>query len=67
MHVNQSNLVNGDNAQATEHIRGTVFIFILFCFHLCPWSTKPVSSLWGIFVAITKNTLYGSKLSIFLL
>ncbi len=31
------------------------------------WSTKPVISHWGIFVAIAKNTLYGSKLEIFLL
>ncbi len=31
------------------------------------WSTKPVLSLWGIFVAIANNTLYGSKLYIFLL
>ncbi len=29
-----------------------------------PWTTKPVLSHWGIFVAIAKNTLYGSKLSI---
>ncbi len=25
------------------------------------WSTKPVLSHWGIFVAIANNTLYGSK------
>ncbi len=31
-----------------------------------PWSTKPDLSSTGIFVAIAKNTLYGSKLSIFL-
>ncbi len=31
------------------------------------WSTQPVLSLWGIFVAIANNTLYGSKLYIFLL
>ncbi len=31
------------------------------------WSTKPVLSHWGIFVAIANNTLYGSKLYIFLL
>ncbi len=35
--------------------------------HMWPWSTKQVLSLWGIFVAIAKNTLYGSKLLIFLL
>ncbi len=28
---------------------------------------KPVLSRWGIFVAIANNTLYGSKLYIFLL
>ncbi len=30
-------------------------------------ATKPVLSRWGIFVAIANNTLYGSKLLIFLL
>ncbi len=30
-------------------------------------ATKPVVSRWGIFVAIGNNTLYGSKLLIFLL
>ncbi len=35
--------------------------------YMCPWSTKAVISNTGIFVAIAKNTLYGSKLSIFLL
>ncbi len=28
------------------------------------WSTKPVLSRWGIFVAIANNTLYGSKLEL---
>jgi len=32
-----------------------------------PWSTKAVLSRWGIFIAIAKNTLYGSKLYIFLM
>ncbi len=32
---------------------------------LWPWTTKPVISRWGIFVAIAKNALYGSKLLIF--
>ncbi len=31
------------------------------------WSTKAVLSRWSIFVAIAKNTLYGSKLYIFIL
>ncbi len=31
------------------------------------WSTKPVLSRWSIFVAIANNTLYGSKIYIFLL
>ncbi len=35
--------------------------------HIWPWSTKAVLSRWGIFVAIANNTLYGSKLSIFIL
>ncbi len=34
---------------------------------MCPWSTKAVISNTGIFVAIDNNTLYGSKLYIFLL
>ncbi len=33
--------------------------------HMWPWSTKAVISNTGIFVAIAKNTLYGSKLYIF--
>ncbi len=32
-----------------------------------PWTTKPFISSTGIFVAIARNPLYGSKLSIFLL
>ncbi len=32
-----------------------------------PYTTKPVLSHMGIFVAIAKNTLCGSKLSIFIL
>ncbi len=31
------------------------------------WSTKPVLSRWGIFVAIANNTLYGLQLYIFIL
>ncbi len=31
---------------------------------MLPWTTKPVLSSMGIFVAIAKNILYGSKLSI---
>ncbi len=34
---------------------------------MCPWSTKPVLSRWGIFVVIVTNTLYETKLFIFLL
>ncbi len=34
---------------------------------MVPWTTKLVLSRWGIFVAIAKNTLHVSKLSIFLL
>ncbi len=30
------------------------------------WSTKPVLSRWSIFVAIANNTLYGSKLYIYI-
>ncbi len=32
-----------------------------------PWSTEAVLSRWGIFITIAKNTLYGSKLFIFIL
>jgi len=35
--------------------------------YMVPWTTKLVLSRWGIFVAIAKNTLHVSKLSIFLL
>ncbi len=35
--------------------------------YMWPWSTKAVISNTGIFVAIANNTLYESKLSIFLL
>ncbi len=41
-------------------------VLVSFC-HMCPWSTKAVISSTAIFVAITNNTLYGSKLYIFLL
>ncbi len=34
---------------------------------MCPWSTEAVISSTAIFVAITNNTLYESKLYIFLL
>ncbi len=34
---------------------------------MCPWSTKAVISSTAIFVAIDNNTLYESKLYIFLL
>ncbi len=44
-----------------------IYIYICVCVCVWPWTTKPVISCWGIFVAIAKNTLYGSKLSIFLL
>ncbi len=45
----------------------TVIYAVLPLYHsyMWPWSTKPVLSRWGIFVAIAKNTLYGSKLSFF--
>ncbi len=39
----------------------------MFIHKMWPWATKAVLSCWGIFLAITKNTLHGSKLSIFLL
>ncbi len=31
-------------------------------YKMCPWSTNPVITLTGIFVAITNNTWYGSKI-----
>ncbi len=54
----------------TFHVSFTVssdFLYKCDKIHLCPWSTKAVLSLWGIFVEIAKNTLYGSKLYIFIL
>ncbi len=48
-----------------------LFIFFIsndyLTFETLTWSTKPVLSRWGIFVAIANNTLYGLKLYIFLL
>ncbi len=48
-----------------------LFIFLIsndyLTFVTLAWSTKLVLSRWGIFVAIANNTLYGSKLYIFLL
>ncbi len=48
-----------------------LFIFLIsndyLTFETLAWSTKPVLSRWSIFVAIANNTLYGSKLYIFLL
>ncbi len=38
-----------------------------FSYYLWPWTAKPVISRTVIFVAITNNTLYGSKWLIFLL
>ncbi len=47
-----------------------LFIFFIsndyLTFVTLAWSTKPVLSHWGIFVAIANNTLYGSKLYFFL-
>ncbi len=49
------------------------FACVWACLQTCcstnmwPWCTKAVISNTGIFVAIANNTLYGSKLSIFLL
>ncbi len=37
------------------------FILWCKCLNMWPWTTKPVLGRWGIFVAITKNTFYGSK------
>ncbi len=34
--------------------------------YMWPWSTEAVISSTGVFVAIANNTLYGSKLYIFL-
>ncbi len=34
---------------------------VWYIIYMCPWSTKPVISRWGIFVAKAKNTLYWSK------
>ncbi len=36
-------------------------------YNMCPWSIKAVISSTAIFVVITNNTLYGSKLYIFIL
>ncbi len=52
-------------------LKVSLFFFVFFndylTFVTLAWSTKPVLSHWGIFVAIANNTLYGLKLYIFLL
>ncbi len=45
---------------------GQFFIYSIYIY-MRPWTTKPVLSRWGVFVAIARNTLYGSKLLILLL
>ncbi len=43
-----------------------IYVYInIHAYSMWPWTTKPVLSRWGIFVAKAKNTLYGSKLLIF--
>ncbi len=51
----------------TGHLEPAVQCGPAHCLNMWPWTTKPVLSPTGIFVAIAKNTLYGSKLLIFLL
>ncbi len=37
------------------------YIIILIAYiYIWPWTTKPVLSRWGIFVAIANNTLYNT-------
>ncbi len=52
----------------THHVTSThhlsIYIYI-YTHNMWPWTTKSVLSRWGMFVAIAKNTLYGSKLYIF--
>ncbi len=37
-----------------------IIIFIVYIYCIWPWTTKPVLSRWGIFVAIANNTLYNT-------
>ncbi len=55
-----------------EHLKYLfIYLFLIsndyLTFVTLAWSTKPVLSHWGIFVAIANNILYGLKLYIFLL
>ncbi len=45
----------------------SLIIIVIWWQYMWPWSTTAVLNRWGIFVAIAKNTSYGSKLLIFLL
>ncbi len=57
-----------NNIIFTYAVHGEHIIFALQLQHeMCSCSTKAVISNTGIFVAIDNNTLYGSKLYIFLL
>ncbi len=54
-----------------KHLKHLLINFLIsndyLTFVTLAWSTTPVLSRWGIFVAIANNTLYGLKLYIFLL
>ncbi len=63
--INQQSQVQATNK--VYHKWTIITLLLLNWTNMCPWSTKAVFSRWGIFVAIANNTLYGSKLYIFLL
>ncbi len=70
LHYKHQNIITEISASAAESLNKTELFFLhIFTVsdYMCPWSTKAVLSNTGIFVAIANNTLYGSKLSIFLL
>ncbi len=59
-----------DPGRSCENTSDSIHWLVNWCnsskVHMWPWTTKPVISSTGIFIAVANNTLYGSKLQIFL-
>ncbi len=68
INTKMTNILNDKNIDCIMIPHQYYFVIIRNQNHeIWPWSTKAVISNTDIFVAIANNTLYGSKLSIFLL
>ncbi len=59
-----SNAFNSTDIFAVCH-QGSIWSITIKHAQMWPWITKPALSCWGMFLAIAKNTLYGSKLYFF--